>query len=103
MKDKRSETLKINTNKDDSANYLGPTDQLKIKPFEDRIDEALVSVNGTGLFQKIAAVAINGGINAFNLIFYNMAYMEIVPHFKCTSSGSQEVYSCVEADFCNQN
>ena len=74
-----------------------------MKSFEDRIDEAIVSVNGTGLFQKIAAVAINGGINAFNLIFYNMAYMEIVPHFKCAFAESQEVYNCVEADFCNKD
>lgn len=63
----------------------------------------MLSVNGTGLFQKIAAVAINGGINAFNLIFYNMAYMEIVPHFKCSNFGSQEAFNCVEADFCNNS
>lgn len=62
-----------------------------------------MSVNGTGFFQKIAALAINGGINAFNLIFYNMAYMEIVPQFKCQQVGSYETYSCVEANFCNNS
>lgn len=58
-------------------------DTLRImKPFEDRIDETVGSVSGKR-FQMMAFLAVAGGINAFNLIFYNMAYMELVPHFKC--------------------
>ena len=51
----------------------------------------------------MAHFACSGGINAINLIFYNMAYMELVPKFKCSYTESPDVvFSCVEQDFCGR-
>ena len=73
--------------------------KLNLKPFDERIDDIIASVS-VGRFQAIAFLAVAGGINAFNLIFYNMAYMELVPRFRCSWIGSDESFSCTEQDFC---
>lgn len=75
------------------------------KSFEERVDDLLTSVNGSGSrFQQIGFVAVAGGINSLNLMFFNMAYMELIPRFKCMFGGSTEEAVCVEADFCgNEN
>lgn len=94
----KEEALTVRTDwpKDASAeHYLS-------KPFSERLNELVTSVDGT-TFQILAHIACSGGIMAINLVFYNMAYMELVPKFKCTDSGSDLVYSCTEAEFCGNS
>jgi hypothetical protein len=45
------------------------------------------SVGANGLFQKIAAYSCIGGIQAFTLVFFNIAIFEMSPHFKCNHQG----------------
>ena len=37
---------------------------------------------------------------AFNLMFYNMAFLEVLPQFKCLLEGTSEMFVCTEPDFC---
>ena len=37
---------------------------------------------------------------AFNCIFYNMAYLEVLPQFKCSFNESTNFETCTEKDFC---
>jgi MFS family permease len=64
------------------------------------VDDLLSSVSGPRS-NILIFWAVAGGINAFNSIMNNIALMEMVPRFKCTSNDI--TYDCVEADFCGAN
>jgi hypothetical protein len=38
-----------------------------------------MSINGNGLLQKIAGYAVIGGIQAFTVVLFNIAYIEMTP------------------------
>jgi len=59
----------------------------------------LTTVSGP-LSHLLIFVAISGGITSILLVLNNIALFEVVPHFKCSNQGSNEVYDCVEANFC---
>jgi MFS family permease len=44
--------------------------------------------------------AVSGGIMSFYLVLNNISLFEAVPHFKCIKNGSNDVFDCVEANFC---
>ena len=44
------------------------------------------------------------GLNSFMMVMVNIAYMELVPRFKCSFIETPEVvFSCVEQDFCGSD
>ncbi len=51
----------------------------------------------------MAGYAVIGGIQAFILVLWNIAYMEMSPRFKCSVTESQEVFDCTEKDFCGSS
>jgi len=46
--------------------------------------------------------ACSAGNNSFNLVMNNIVLIEMIPRFKCSLTGSADVFSCVEADFCGK-
>lgn len=69
-------------------------------PLEQRIDDLIMSIDGNGLTQKFAGYAVIGGIQAFTVVLFNIAYIEMSPQFKCSIPPSTQVSDCTEADFC---
>jgi len=62
-----------------------------------------MGIGGNGRFQKMAAFSVIGGIQAFTVVLYNIAFIEISPQFKCKLPGTNESFDCVEADFCGRD
>lgn len=63
------------------------------------MDEVLQSVSGP-LSHLLIFFAVSGGITSILLVLNNVALFEVVPHFTCSMVGSDEVFDCVEANFC---
>jgi MFS family permease len=63
------------------------------------VDALLQSVSGP-LTHLLIFFAVSGGITAILLVLNNIALFEVIPHFKCIQNGSNDVFNCVEANFC---
>ena len=71
------------------------------RTLDEKVDDLVQSVSGT-YTDLLIFFAVSGGIIAVYLVINNISLFEAVPHFKCSSLGSNGVYDCVEADFCGK-
>jgi MFS family permease len=69
------------------------------RTLDEKVDTLLQSVSGP-LTHLLIFFAVSGGITAILVVMNNIALFEVVPHFKCAQIGSDEVFECVEANFC---
>jgi MFS family permease len=63
------------------------------------VDELVQSVSGI-YTHLLIFFAVSGGIIAVYLVLNNISLFEKIPKFKCSRTGSDEVFDCVEANFC---
>ena len=66
---------------------------------DEKVDELVQSVSGI-YTHVLIFFAVSGGIRAVYLVLNNISLFEAVPKFKCSHVGSEEVFDCVEANFC---
>ena len=69
------------------------------RTLDEKVDALLESVSGT-YTHLLIFFGLSGGIIAVYLVLNNISLFEAVPHFKCSVAGSDQVFDCVEANFC---
>lgn len=68
-----------------------------------QIDALMISIDGNGRFSRIALITILAANFPVALVFYNLAFFELMPVFLCNVVGQTTQFVCYPENFCNDS
>ena len=67
------------------------------------MDKYFEDAGGVGWFQLFVILTVQCGITGFNMIFYQIAYLELFPKYQCnTLIQPNATFECEPSDFCGK-